>query len=73
MKSKAAAEKIVQKPYGWGIVDKDGAPYWSEYCVCEDREPMDDEVKNLNDSDGKNCPYRVVKLYFFAAALRRKK
>lgn len=23
--------------YGYGIVDKDGNPWWKESCVCDDR------------------------------------
>lgn len=49
--------------YGYGIVDKNGYPWWEESCVCQDREPMDDQVYNLND-DSDGGPYRVVKLVF---------
>ena len=52
--------------YGYGIVNKDGQAWWEEACVCQDREPMDDTVDNLNDdSEGDaGCPYRVVELFF---------
>lgn len=60
---------IMNKIYGYGIVDKDGNPYWAEDCVCEDRAPMDDVVNDLNEYNGvslehgKRIPYRVVRLY----------
>lgn len=58
----------MNKIYGFGIVDKDGNPYWAEDCVCEDREPLDDMVRDLNWYRGSaehddRIPYRVVRLY----------
>ena len=49
--------------YGYGIVDKDGIPWWDGSCVCEDRGPMLDIVCKLNDdADDSRRPYRVVAL-----------
>ncbi len=49
--------------YGYGIVDKDGIPWWDGSCVCEDRGPMWDIVCGLNDdADDSRRPYRVVAL-----------
>jgi hypothetical protein len=54
--------------YGYGIVDKDGKPWCSEACVCQDREPMDEQVDTLNDSSvyeaDTRAPYKVVRLVF---------
>jgi len=52
-------------PYGYGIVDKDGAPYWDDACVCEDRDPIEEIVEELNDAmDDPRMPYRVVRLLY---------
>lgn len=58
----------MNKIYGFGIVDKDGNPYWDECCVCEGRAPLDDMVRGLNWYRGRaehdhRIPYRVVRLY----------
>lgn len=59
----------MNKIYGYGIVDKDGNPWWAEDCVCEDRDPMDDIVGDLNyfgktsAQHEDRIPYRVVRLY----------
>lgn len=60
--------------YGWGIVNKLGEPWWDESCVCEDRTPLDDTVRNLNDPMEKDAaaPYRVVRLYFQSRGRRRR-
>ena len=50
--------------YGYGIINKDGNPWWDENCVCADREPLDEVVENLNDNPDINAPYRVVELTF---------
>ena len=61
---------LKNKIYGFGIVDKEGAPWWDESCVCEYREPLDYICKDINNfgscyEDDKHCiPYRVVRLYF---------
>lgn len=51
--------------YGYAIVDKDGTPWWSEDCVCQDRQPLEGILLYLNDDDypddGRR-PYRVVRL-----------
>jgi len=58
------------KIYGYGIVDKNGKPWWDESCVCENRAPMDDECKNLNSysrgfaENDNRIPYRVVRLLY---------
>lgn len=52
--------------YGYGIMDRLGAPWWDDGCVCEDAEPMQETVTNLNDDaydDDPRRPYRVVRLY----------
>lgn len=55
-----------RRVYGWGIVDKNGKPFWGEACVCEHRAPMDEQVNGLNDPtyDEEGRPFRVVRLYF---------
>lgn len=57
-----------EKHYGWGIIDKDGKPWWDEACVCEDKHPMADAVASLNDEDyadiDPRCPYRVAELFW---------
>lgn len=61
---RAAPER---KLYGYGVVDKDGNPWWNESCVCEDSAPMQEVVENLNDvefDEDARAPYRVVKLYW---------
>lgn len=56
--------------YGYGIVDKDGNPYWDESCVCQDPEPMEDMVLDINTSSQPGLfhedkiPYRVVRLMY---------
>ena len=55
--------------YGYGIVDKDGKPWWNESCVSPDRGEIDETVMSVNDNpynDEELCgrPYRVVALYF---------
>lgn len=55
--------------YGYGIVDKDGRPWWGEdWCVCEDKHILEEECANLNDGlsnpPDERRPYRVVQLSF---------
>ena len=61
------------KIYGYGIVDKNGNPWWDESCVCQDRAPMDEVCRDLNmqyddictESQTENhIPYRVVRLLY---------
>jgi hypothetical protein len=57
--------------FGYGIVDKDGKPYWDEACVCQDRQILEAEIlPNLNDPYGPSVPeidsrqpFRVVTLW----------
>ncbi len=60
--------KLVRKFYGYGIVGKSGKPWWDDACVCQDRAPMADTVKGLNDKFWKaepgEQPYRVVRLFY---------
>ena len=57
-------DEKMRKTYGYGIVDRNGDPWWEEACVCQDRGPLDDEVANLNEERADpRYPYRVVKLY----------
>lgn len=67
--------KLTNKFYGYGIVGKSGAPWWNESCVCEDRDPLDEQVESLNDpmyadDDNTDHPYRVVKLFYIARVKR---
>ena len=50
--------------YGYGIINFRGEAWWDDSCVCEDREPLDDIVRELNENHGEGTPYRVVTLYF---------
>lgn len=57
------------KTYGWGIVDKDGRPWFDdEWCVCEDRSVMIETAKRLNrdwvDEGALYPPFRAVRLMF---------
>ena len=54
------------KPFLYAIAEPDGSPYMSEDCVCQDREPLDEQVDCLNDelaSNGADGRYKVVALY----------
>jgi len=57
--------KRIVKPWLWAIANPDGTPYMSEDCVCQDREPLDDQVQELNANAGLNLKngYRVIALY----------
>lgn len=59
---------MTKRFYGYGIVGKSGKPWWEEGCVCEDREPMQETVDNLNDKNSPDedneRPYRVVRLFY---------
>lgn len=51
--------------YGYGIVDKDNKPFWSEDCVCQDPEPLQEIVRNMNEYPHEypeREPFRVVQL-----------
>lgn len=53
--------------YGYGIVDKDDQPWWGDdWCVCGDRDTLEDELETLNDTfyDDPRAPYRIVELCF---------
>ena len=63
---------MIAKKYGYGIVDKDGCPWWFEDCVCADRAQMDETVHDLNQRDIPNLntirqPFRVVRLVYLVA------
>ena len=63
----ALRRKPVRKFYGYGIVGKSGKPWWDEACVCQDRAPMDEAAKVLNDAlndTDSQRPYRVVRLFY---------
>jgi len=62
-----------RRVYGYGIVGKSGAPWWDESCVCEDREPLDDQVDMLNEPphpEHADTPYRVVRLFYLSKGKR---
>lgn len=50
--------------YGYGIVDKDGNPWWDECCVCADRNALEDSIENLNNGFDHRVPYKIVQLTF---------
>jgi hypothetical protein len=51
--------------FGYGVVDRDGNPWWSEDCVSQDRRTLQMEVvDDLNAEMYPGYPYRVVRLYF---------
>ena len=61
----------MKRTYGWGIVDRFGAQWWSESCVCQDKAPIDEQCADLNEPIyiDKRKPYRVVRLtYDWSAA-----
>lgn len=68
----------VMRVYGYGIVDRNGAPWWNESCICQDREPMADICENMNDrhngspADARR-PYRVVRLFRLTTAKGKRK
>lgn len=53
------------KPFLWAIVNPDGSLWVAESCVCEDREPLNDQVRDLNADAGLTVEkgYRVIALY----------
>ena len=59
---------MTERKYGYGIVDRHGAPWWDESCVCQDIEPMREVCANLNDDYTLDLrqPYRVVKLVWLS-------
>lgn len=50
--------------YGYGIVDRNGNPWWSEECVCQDASPLQEVAEYLSDDPlgDPRAPYRVIKL-----------
>jgi hypothetical protein len=60
----AAYERLEVKPnhFGYGILDKNDRPAWSEMCVCEDADPLSEEIERLTDWYPDLAPYRVVEL-----------
>ncbi len=62
-----------RKPFLWVIVEPNGTPWMSESCVCQDREPLIDDVRELNaDREIGQGRYTVVALYRREAGPRRK-
>ena len=58
--------------FGYGVVDKDGHPYWDEDCVCQDRSTLQIEVvQNLNETDSSSDPDIFARRPFRVAALWR--
>jgi hypothetical protein len=58
-----------QRVYGYGIVDRHGQPWWDESCVCQDREPMMEQLTYMNDRleigyEEDRAPFRVVRLFW---------
>lgn len=48
--------------YGYGVVDQDNKPYWSENCVCQDLGPMADLAAEMNEDAADGEVYRAVRL-----------
>lgn len=59
-----SAPKLKLRKYGFGIVDRNGEPYWAEDCVCADRDPLEGLLVDLNYPDDPKAPYKVVRLYW---------
>ncbi len=60
---------MTRKVYGYGIVDRFGAPWWDEGCVCQDRGPLLETTTMLNDKldigyEEERAPFRVVSLFW---------
>jgi hypothetical protein len=55
---------MMNKTYGYGIVDRDGKPHFDEFCVSEGTEELQESVDGMNESLFENCPYRVVELFY---------
>ncbi len=53
----------MSRPFMYAIVGPDGRPWFSEDCVCEDREPLENELIPYLNGDEKPPKYRVVALY----------
>lgn len=65
------------KFWSYGIVQADGTAWMDERCVCEDRGPLDDIVRDLNDEllfaeAMFIAPLRVVRLYYPVKKKRKK-
>jgi hypothetical protein len=61
----------MSKPFMYAVAGPDGRPWFSEDCVCEDREPLENELIPYLNGDAKPPKYRVVALY--AREPRRKR
>lgn len=65
----------MKRIYGYGIVDKQGEPWWDEACVAHEPGCLRDVCKNLNDpmfrpKTGPG-PYRVAKLFWISRRRKR--
>ena len=63
----------MKRTYGYGIIDRNGNAWWDEACVCKDRAPLLETVRDLNDplyEDGL-APFRVVRLYWESKARKK--
>ena len=63
----------MKRPYGYGIIDRNGNAWWDEACVCKDREPLLEVVENLNEEwrSSLRSPFRVVRLFWQSRARRK--
>ena len=53
--------------YGWGLVDKDGKPYFAHDCIAQHPEDLRQTIEYLNEPEGDEdhrAPYRVVQLFY---------
>ncbi|EHD21808.1 MULTISPECIES: hypothetical protein [Brenneria] len=58
------AELQNQEPFMYGIMTPDGRAYFDEFCVCEDKGLLEDEIYYLNEDMADGEPkYSVVPLY----------
>jgi hypothetical protein len=59
-----AALLSTRKPYGYGIVDKDGKPYFEELCVADDEGILEATVLRADSYDRETGPHRTVPLFY---------
>lgn len=56
-------KRLTLRKWGYGIVNKLGEPFWAESCVCQDKEPLLGQVRDMNRELDGEAPYRVIALY----------
>ena len=74
---KKLVESAKRIEYGYGIVDKNGQPWWDEGCVAHEPSCLRDVCADLNGGyltsmeEGVRKPFRVVKLFWMTHRKRK--